>query len=197
MFPYARRSSLSRSARARRSLVTAIFEQVRGAVEDGSTYPLFDDLTGDFVAEAIRCGLIRYSEGNAARGRHGGLSGDLLQRLPLFEKATLAEALGVRRELERLLRGFRVAVSDFSKQIRSAAWDPSIAEEADALFREKVQPEVERIEHAVRENRSLEELPRRVVRHGVPHATFGAVIGSGSSPHGASRLLQPFPAWAA
>jgi hypothetical protein len=41
-----------------------------------------------------------------------------------------------------------------------------------------VQPEIERIEEAVRENRSLEEFARMVVRHGATHATIGTVIGS-------------------
>ena len=45
-------------------------EQAMGAVEDGSTYPLFDDLTGDFVAEAVRHGLVTVSEAGASRGRH-------------------------------------------------------------------------------------------------------------------------------
>src|SRR5215218_8897151 len=58
---------------------------VSAAVEDGSTYPLFDDLTGDFVAEAVRAGLIATSEMTTASGRYGGLTGDLLRRLPLFE----------------------------------------------------------------------------------------------------------------
>jgi hypothetical protein len=159
-------------------LLEEFLEQVTGAVEDGFTYPMFDDLTGNFVAEAIRGGLIQSSESSIARGQHSGLSGELLQRLPLFEEATVAEVLDIRRELEGPLRGFRLAVSDFSSQIRSAGWEPEFAEEADALFREKVQPEIERIEVAVRENRSLEEFARKVVRHGATRATFGAVIGS-------------------
>ncbi len=159
-------------------LLKEFLDQVKSAVEDGFTYPMFDDLTGDFVAEAIRLGLIRGSKASIARGQYSGLSGELLQRLPLFEEATVAEVLDIRRELEGPLRGFRLAVSDFSSLIRSAGWEPKFAEEVDALFREKVQPEIERIEEAVRENRSLDALARRVVRHGATHATFGAVIGS-------------------
>lgn len=159
-------------------LLQEYLEQAVGAMEDGSTYPLFDDLTGNFVSEAVRHGLVRISEAGAHRGRHGGLSGDLLRRLPTFEEATLADILDVRRELEGPLRGFRMAVAGFSREISSAAWDPGFAEEADALFREKVEPEVKRIEHAVLENRSLGELGQRVLRHGATRATLGAVIGS-------------------
>lgn len=51
------------------------------------------------------------------RGRHGGLAGDLLGRLPLFEAATIIEVLDVRRALEGNLRGVRSAVSGFSREI--------------------------------------------------------------------------------
>jgi hypothetical protein len=155
-------------------------DQAMGAVEDDSTYPLFDDLTGDFVGEAVRHGLVTATEAGVARGRHSGLSGDLLRRLPLFERASLSDVLGIRRELERPLRGFRLAVSGFSREIRSAAWEPGVPEEADALFRETVEPEVQRIEEAVRENNSLSEFAWRTARHGVTPATFGALIGSAS-----------------
>jgi hypothetical protein len=169
-------------------LLKEFLDQVKSAVEDGFTYPMFDDLTGDFVAEAIRLGLIRSSKASIARGQYSGLSGELLQRLPLFEEATVAEVLDIRRELQGPLRGFRLAVSDFSSQIRPAGWEPGFAEEADALFREKVQPEIERIEVAVRENRSLEEFARKVVRHGATRATFGAVIGSVSDLSGLAGI---------
>ena len=74
--------------------------QAMDAAEDGSTYPLFDDLTGNFVAEAVRYGLMTVSEAAEQRGRYGGLTGDLLRRLPTFEDASLVEILDVRRDLE-------------------------------------------------------------------------------------------------
>jgi hypothetical protein len=115
-----------------------------GAVEDGFTYPLVDDLTGDFVDEAAAYGLVMVSEAAAHRGRHGGPAGDLLRRLPTFEETTLAEILDVRRGLEGPLR---VVVAGFSREVSSAAWDPGLVAEANPLFREKVESEVERIEH--------------------------------------------------
>ncbi len=125
-------------------LLEEFVERVAGAVEDGSTYPLFDDLTGNFVTEAIRHGFLTVSETDAARSRHSGLCSDLLQRLPLFERASLSDVLAIRHELEGPLLGFYIAVADFSREIRSAAWETDFIEEADVLFREKVEPEVER-----------------------------------------------------
>ena len=161
-------------------LIGEFLDQAMGAVEDASTYPLFDDLTGDFIGEAVRHGLLTPTEAGTARGRYGGISADLLGRLPMFEEASLADVLAIRRELEGPLRGFRLAVRDFSREIQSAAWEPGFSEEADALFREKVEPEVEKIEEAVRENDAFGELAWRTARHGATPATFGALIGSAS-----------------
>lgn len=78
----------------------------------------------------------------------------------------MSDVLAIRRELEGPLRGFRLAVSGFSREIRSAAWEPGFPEEADALFRERVEQEVGRIEEAVWENGSLREFAWRTARHG-------------------------------
>ena len=155
-------------------------EQASIAVE-GSGYPLFDDAVGQLVNEAVLEGFIVPSSAAVHRSRHGGLSGDLISRLPLFEEASVEEVLDVRRELEPYLRKFRRAVSDFSGQVASAGWEPDFAEEADVLFREKVEPEVETIEQAVQENRSLKEMAWRTARHGATPATFGALFGSANS----------------
>lgn len=90
----------------------------------------------------------------------------------------MEDVLGARRELERPLRGFRLAVSEFSGQVASAAWEPGFAAEADTLFREKVEPEVAGIEEALRENSSLRELAWRTARHGAIPETIGALFGS-------------------
>jgi hypothetical protein len=148
------------------------------------------------VDEAVREGLIVPSPAGARSGRHGSIAGDLLLRLPLFEEATVAEVLDIRRELEDPLRGFRLAVSNFSGEVESAAWEPGFAAEADALFLEKVGPEVERIEQAVKENGGLRE---RLHAYGpgsaaAGGAAIGAFVGSGSALGALAALAAGLPA---
>ena len=159
-------------------LLVEYIDEVSGAVTDGSTYPVFDDLTSDLVAEAVNAGLITAADHAAHRSRYGGISNDLLQRLPLFETASLSDIMDIRRTLESPLRGFRLAVRDFSREIRSAAWEPGFPDEADALFREKVKQEVDRIEDEVNQNAGLAALAWRTVRHGATPATFGGLLGT-------------------
>ncbi len=160
-------------------LLAEFIDRAMDAVMDASTYPLFDDLTGDFIAEAVSHGLLTPTKAGTARGRYGGISADLLKRLPLFHDASLSDVLAVRRELEGPLRGFRLAIRGFSREIRSAAWEPGFSEEADALFREKVKPEIDRIEEAVRAN-GYASVAWGTARHGATPATFGALIGTAS-----------------
>lgn len=155
-------------------------DQVSATLEDGSTYPVFDDRTGDFVAAAVGAGLINASENSTARGGYGSISSDLLRRLPLFETVSLSEILDVRRALEQPLRGFRLAIRDYSREIHSAGWELGFPDEADALFREKVKPEVDRIEDEIKQHAGLRAFAWKTARHGATPATFGAVIGSAS-----------------
>lgn len=155
-------------------------EQTTRMVRDSDTYPVFDDLTGDLAAACVEAGLIAAPQESEQRSRYGGLAADLLAKLPLFEQATLAEAIDVRRELDGPLRGFRLAIADFSREIASAGWNAGFAEEADALFREKVEPEVERIEAAISENRDIRRILERTAEHGSTGTVIGAVVGSAS-----------------
>lgn len=160
--------------------ITEYVEQTTNMVRDGGTYPVFDDLTGEFVAECVANDLIAAPRTAEHRSRYGGIAADLLERLPLFEQATLAEALDIRRELDTPLRGFRHAVADFSREIASAGWDTEFADEADILFREKIEPEVERIEAALSENNDFRRLLERTAEHGTTGTFIGAVVGSAS-----------------
>jgi len=147
------------------------------AVMDGTTYPLLDAPTAEFVTAVEGAGFAEIPVPAADRGRYSGLARDLLRRLPLFEMATIDEVLDIRRDLRVPLLGFRQAVGGFAREVRTAAWQVGFADEAEALFREKVEPEVEKIEHAVKENASYAELGRRAIRHGATGLAGGVVGG--------------------
>ncbi len=170
----------------------AVFASVRNA----GTYPLFDDLTGDLVGEAVRRGALRPTPA-AARSRHASLSGDLLQRLPLFERVGVDEILDIREELAEYLDGFRLAVSEFSAAIAPAAWERSdFEEEAGRIHREKVDTAVRRIRDAVKEHHGLKSLSNS---YGPPAAgaaatSFGAFVGSGSALGALLVLAAGLPA---
>ena len=131
-------------------------------VNEGNTYPLFDDLTGNIVGRAVRRRLVLPTPAAKRRSKHGGLSGDLLQRLPMFEKADISEVLDIREQLSETLGAFREAVADSASTIESASWEVDrFTEEAEIIFQEVVAPAVDRIQQQVEEDVYLKELTYR------------------------------------
>lgn len=151
-------------------------------IDEAKTYPLFDDLTGNIVGQAVRKNLILPTPATKRRGKHGGLSGDLLQRLPMFEKADLSEVLDIRDQLSEHLGGFREAVAESAATIESAPWEVErFAEEAELVFQETVAPAVDRIEERVKTDTDLRAL---TYKYGPSllggSASIGAFVGSAS-----------------
>jgi hypothetical protein len=130
-------------------------------ISDGSTYPLFDAEAGDLIRVGLKEGKFEVSEAGIARGKHSGLAASLLERLPLFEDASVDEVLDIRHELEPYLVRFRSAIIKFSEDIKTASWDADFAFEADQVFRRDVEPAILEIEEAVRSNSYMATLARR------------------------------------
>lgn len=139
-----------------RAAVIDEFESVvGGAISEGSTYPLFDDTTGELVRLGIEEGLISPSPSRIARAKHSKLAGSLLARLPLFDDASVNELLDIRRELERVLVRFRSAIMKYSETIRNASWDKDFWLDVEDIFHRDIEPAVIDIEDAVKSNSSM------------------------------------------
>lgn len=144
-------------------MIHEFVEGVCGTVSDGSTHPLFDEQTGLLVKEQLQEQTITLSESAVGRGKHTGLAGHLLARLPSFDQASIDEIIDIRRELDNPLTRFRGAIIKFSEQIRSASWDEDFASDAETVFHRDVKPAVLEIEEAVKSNRYLASLLRKLV----------------------------------
>ena len=127
-------------------------------IADASTYPLFDDQTGNLAKLALQEGKLPVSPGSAIRKRQVSLAANLIERLPMFDLAALNEITDIRKELERPLVRFRGAIVQFSEKIKAESWDDDFATEADMVFYRDVEPTVSEIEDAVRSNTYLRNL---------------------------------------
>lgn len=131
-------------------------------ISNGSTYPLFDDQTGNLVRLRVREGKIAVSDAGVARGRHSGLAARLLERLPLFDLASIDELLDIRRELDRPLVRFRGTVIKFTEKIKTASWDEEFSYDAEQVFQRDIEPAILDIEDAVKSNGYLATLTRKL-----------------------------------
>lgn len=136
-------------------------EAMADAVVRGDTTPLLDGPTAEALRDATEAGRVGVSEPRAHRARDGGLAAHVLQRLPLFDQATVPEVLDIRADLDAPLARFRAAVDEFAAEVASAAWDPDFAVEADRVYRQRVAPAVAEIEDAVSSVGYLRELATR------------------------------------
>lgn len=165
-----------RSTAGNRS-VEVLFERIGAVASLGAgTYPLFDAGARDLVAMMIREGRI---ENPAVRpAGEVALSTHHIDYIPTFPDATVSEIIDVRRALERPLVGFRAAMATMSGKLEVAVWEPGFAEEADALYRAEVGPELDALTDAVRASGAL-TLLRDVALSPTPYAAGGAFLALG------------------
>lgn len=137
---------------------------LNNTLEQGNTtYPLFDEVTAWVVNEGLKDGTVKASSTTARKTKQIKLAALLLERLPLFDQASIDEILDIRRELERPLVRFRSAVIGYSDQIKAAPWDRDFEADAENLFYKDVEPTVLEIEDAVKSNSYLAMLVRKIV----------------------------------
>ena len=141
--------------------------RVADAVAVGDTTPLLDAETALGIGGAVASGRLAVSDARSHRVRGGGLAAHVLQRLPLFEHATVAEVLDIRDDLGGPLTRFRAAVADFADAVDSQAWDADFAVDADRVYQRDVAPTVADIDDAVASVGYLRELTARYAER--PH----------------------------
>lgn len=151
--------------------------KIKTAVAQGDTYPLLDDLSGDLVNKAIKNGLALAPTARKV-SKHGGLSSDLLQRLPLFERASVEQILDIRERLSDYLGEFRGAVDEWSRDITASSWEhKQFHQEANVVYSRQVVQAVENIEHKVEASRSLKSM---TALYGLPLAKWMGGSGIGT-----------------
>jgi hypothetical protein len=131
------------------------FDAISSALTSGATYPLLDDETGELVELAIQEEKIILLGTSEKRAKHVGLSSGLIERLPLFDYASVDEILDIRKELDESLVRFRAAIIKYSNTIESVPWEKEFPQEIEAIFLEYVKPAVLELEEAYKSSKSL------------------------------------------
>jgi hypothetical protein len=136
-------------------------ENISNSVSDDSTYPLLDNVTGNLVTAGVRSKISEVPSFGVDRGKQTELARYLLERLPLFEKASVDEILDIRKELDKPLARFRSAITNFSEDIKSTPWGKDFPPEADKIYIRDVKPALLDIEEAIQSNKFLTTLVRK------------------------------------
>jgi hypothetical protein len=133
--------------------VAEFVKNLSRSVSDDSTYPLLDNAVGNQIAPGMA---------GMDKGKQAQLARYLLERLPLFDKASVNEILDIRRELDKPLTHFRSAIIDYSEDIKSTPWDRGFPPEAEKIYLRDVKPAMLDMEEAVQSNKFLANLIRKL-----------------------------------
>jgi hypothetical protein len=133
--------------------VAEFVKNLSRSVSDDSTYPLLDNAVGNQITPGMT---------GMDKGKQTQLARYLLERLPLFEKASVNEILDIRRELDKPLTRFRSAIVDFSEDIKSTPWGRDFPPEAEKIYVRDVKPAMLDMEEAVQSNKFLANLIRKL-----------------------------------
>lgn len=139
---------------------------ISDAVANRTTYPLFDNTSGELAKLAVRDGAVSLSPIRRRQANHTALAENLLRRLPDFSETPIDELLDIRGELRPSLDRFRSGISTYAKDIQSAPWDEDFAAEADELFIQQVKPGVTEIDEIIASTPSPVFTRRSVQRSG-------------------------------
>jgi hypothetical protein len=116
------------------------FVEKLSEILSGSSYPLFDDPTGNLVRSGISEGKFRKQITSEERGKQVTLASSLFGQLRAFPDATVAEIVDIRRELCDPLTRFRAAIVEFGRLIQTPAYDEEFPLHVEQVYREKIAP---------------------------------------------------------
>ena len=127
---------------------------VSDMIADVSTFPFFDDISGEIVAMLGEDERIN-PEIEMKRIKHIHLADRLFQQLPDFSKASLDEVVDIRRELNPYLLNFRSAIVNLSDSIKSSVWDKDFLKEVELLTISKIEPAIQEITEQMKTTKAL------------------------------------------
>ncbi|MBL8078762.1 MAG: hypothetical protein JNM55_12420 [Anaerolineales bacterium] len=154
-------------------------EDISDSVSNASTYPLLDSETGNLFNTCAGSKAMQIAGFEMERGKQTELARYLLERLPLFEEASVDEILDIRKELDKPLTRFRSAIIDFSDQIKSAPWNQSFPFEAEKIYLRDVKPAMLEIEEALQSNKLLASMFKRFKEKSMVELPKGSLISMG------------------
>lgn len=153
---------------------TAMLESLVRCVSPRSmTFPLFDEAATEVIRDLANGDHRTLSRLPAVES---GLSSSFVGTLPTFPDASVMEILDVRKAARPSLIQFRGAVAGMALEVENAAWDATFEDEAQALFRANVAPELARLESDLHDMGAT-SLIRHAALSAAPYGATATVIG--------------------
>src|SRR5690606_21871851 len=140
-------------------------------------FPLFDRTTGGFLKSLQSEDDFELSTVSTQRTRHVSTATGLIDRLPSFPMASVADIVQIREELLPWLTAFKTAVHRLSKEMVSSPLDTEeFSHEMASIWTFEVEPALDDLREQIRGNRYLAELARVTLNNAGSLFTHGGVL---------------------
>jgi hypothetical protein len=159
------------------ALFRAYLDRLRELLGSGHAYPLLDDQTGDLVRASVNEGVWELGAVPRRRGKQATAASQLMERLPAFPEASIAEVLDIRERLRPPLVRFRAAMVEMERLIEVGAHESDFAAEVEDLYIEKVAPALQEMEEAIADDKYLRQLVGAGVADAKTYASGGLALG--------------------
>lgn len=101
----------------------------------------------------------------------------IFSSLPNFDKASIDEIVDIKKEISGYIKGFQRELVNLADQINNSVWDKYFIKDVEKQLIKQVWPQVQEIENAVKENKSLLDYANKTVESLVsPKAIASASI---------------------
>ena len=139
---------------------------VNGIVEEtisGKSYPMYDADMANIIRLLSESDTTKIDEIRCEQIKHIATVHNVLAELPNFEKANVADIIGIRDELDRFLAKFKSAMLEYSNEIKSLPWDSNFSNEISLMFTKKIAPTISEIKSVVEQNSFLRKFCTNIV----------------------------------
>ena len=134
-------------------------DEIKSRLADRRTRLLFDEGAGDIMNELLDEGVISPDQIGLRLAGKAALGAGFVARLPAFTEAPMDELLDLRADLDKPLRRYRGAVSQFSVDLPRVI-GRELEHEVDHLWETNVSPSLLEINELFHEHSFIKELAR-------------------------------------
>lgn len=181
------------------SIAGGYFANLLNAVQNGMTYPLFDDLSNKIVSSCVKKQCIDLSCINQEVLVHAGIASNILMTLPTLDSASVDEIIDFKKEMEKPLANFRKSIYEFSEKIQSRPWDRDFQYDCLKIYNTEVLPNVIELNELSSETSVLKNMGRRVLADESFRKnaswTIGGLVTTITTSSGMVDALNVFKNW--
>lgn len=164
-------------------------ETLKRLVSSPSSHLLFDEQISGLVSAMIREGAVEPHRLTMTRTGQAVTGAGMVQRLPAFPDTTMAAVLEARDQLIDPLKTYRTATVELASKLAAGPFDDDIQPELDDLWRNAVEPAVEKI----RKDLAKTRLARDALADAVSDVTSWVATGAATFLTMGVADLAPIP----